>query len=152
MELQDQLGALRDRGLGVAAISYDSEAVLADFAERRGITFPLLADDDSAVITEFGILNTVAEEAQGPNADDPDVVSDVRQYVSVFGASPNIIGTPYPGTFMLDAEGRVTSRFFEEFYRERNTMANVMLTLMHKLGLNDLENFGNSNGTFSLSA
>ena len=129
MELQDQLGALRDRGLGVAAISYDSEAVLADFAERRGITFPLLADDDSAVITEFGILNTVAEEAQGPNADDPDVVSDVRQYVSVFGASPNIIGTPYPGTFMLDAEGRVTSRFFEEFYRERNTTANVMLKL-----------------------
>ncbi len=129
MELQDQLGALRDRGLGVAAISYDSEAVLADFAERRGITFPLLADDDSAVITDFGILNTVAEEAQGPNADDPDVVSDVRQYVSVFGASPNIIGTPYPGTFMLDAEGRVTSRFFEEFYRERNTTANVMLKL-----------------------
>ena len=129
MELQDQLGALRDRGLGVAAISYDSEAVLADFAERRGITFPLLADDDSAVITEFGILNTVAEEAQGPNADDPDVVSDVRQYVSVFGASPNSIGTPYPGTFMLDAEGRVTSRFFEEFYRERNTTANVMLKL-----------------------
>ena len=129
MELQDQLGALRDRGLGVAAISYDSEAVLADFAERRGITFPLLADDDSAVITEFGILNTVAEEAQGPNANDPDVVADVRQYVSVFGASPNIIGTPYPGTFMLDAEGRVTSRFFEEFYRERNTTANVMLKL-----------------------
>jgi hypothetical protein len=31
-------------------------------------------------------------------------------------------------------------------------MANVMLTLMHKLGLNDVENFGNSNGTFSLSA
>ena len=31
-------------------------------------------------------------------------------------------------------------------------MANVMLTLMHKLGLNDIENFGNSNGTFSLSA
>ena len=81
------------------------------------------------MITEFGILNTVAEEAQGPNANDPDVVADVRQYVSVFGASPNIIGTPYPGTFMLDAEGRVTSRFFEEFYRERNTTANVMLKL-----------------------
>ena len=129
MELQDQLGALRDRGLGVAAISYDSEAVLADFAERRGITFPLLADDDSAVITEFGILNTVAEEAQGPNAAAPAVVAAVRQYVSVFGASPNIIGTPYPGTFLLDAEGRVTSRFFEEFYRERNTTANVMLKL-----------------------
>ena len=59
---------LRERGFGVAAISYDSEAVLADFSQRRGITFPLLSDDDSEGITEFGILNTVAYEATGPNA------------------------------------------------------------------------------------
>jgi hypothetical protein len=37
----------------------------------------VLSDDDSKVITEFGILNTVAAEAQGPNGDDPDVVADV---------------------------------------------------------------------------
>lgn len=129
MELQDRLEELRGRGLGVAAVSYDSQDVLADFSRRRGITFPLLADDDSAVITDFGILNTVALEARGPNGDDPDVVANVAKYVSVFGAGPNIVGTPYPGTFMLDRDGRVTARFFEEFYRERNTTANVMLRL-----------------------
>ena len=129
MELQDRAEELRGQGLGVAAISYDSEEILSDFAQRRGISFPLLSDDDSAVITEFGILNTVAAEAVGPNKDDPDVVADARQYVSVFGASQMIVGTPFPGTFMLDAQGRVTSRFFEEFYRERNTTANVMLKL-----------------------
>tara|TARA_Y100000588_G_scaffold370654_1_gene441062 strand:+ start:2029 stop:2910 length:882 start_codon:yes stop_codon:yes gene_type:complete len=129
VELQDRLEELRGQGLGVAAISYDSETVLADFAKRRAIGFPLLSDDNSAVITDFGILNTVAAEAQGPNAENPDVVADVRQYVSVFGASSNIVGTPFPGTFMLDAEGKVTARFFEEFYRERNTTANVMLKL-----------------------
>ena len=129
MELQDRAEELRGQGLGVAAISYDSEEALSDFAQRRGISFPLLSDDDSAVITEFGILNTVAAEAVGPNKDDPAVVADTRQYVSVFGASQNIVGTPFPGTFMLDAQGRVTSRFFEEFYRERNTTANVMLKL-----------------------
>ncbi len=129
MELQDRLEELQAQGLGVVAISYDSEEVLADFSQRRGITFPLLSDDDSKVITEFGILNTVATEGRGPNADDPDVVADVARYVSVFGAVPMIVGTPYPGTFMLDRNGRVTSRFFEEFYRERNTTANVMLKL-----------------------
>jgi peroxiredoxin len=129
VELQDRLEELRAQGLGVVAISYDSEAVLADFSQRRGITFPLLSDDDSEVITEFGILNTVAAEARGPNGDDPDVIADVAKYVSVFGASPMIVGTPFPGTFMLDRTGRVTSRFFEEFYRERNTTANVMLKL-----------------------
>ena len=129
MELQGRLDELRAQGLGVAAISYDSDAVLADFSRRRGITFPLLSDNDSSVIEAYGILNTVAAEGLGPDRDSPDVVADVAKYVSVFGASRLIVGTPYPGTFMLDAEGRVSSRFFEEFYRERNTTANVMLKL-----------------------
>ena len=129
MELQDQLETLQAQGLGIAAISYDSVEVLSDFATRRGITFPLLADDDSSVIGGYGILNTVAAEGVGDNADDPDVQADVARYVSVFGASQMIVGTPYPGTFMIGSDRKVTSRFFEEFYRERNTTTNVMLKL-----------------------
>ena len=131
MELQERQEELRGRGLRVVAISYDTEEVLSAFATRRGITFPLLSDDDSAVITDFGILNTVAAEAVGPNRDDPAVVAAAVKYVSVLAASqrPFIVGTPFPGTFMLDEQGRVTSRFFEAFYRERNTIANVMLRL-----------------------
>jgi peroxiredoxin len=127
VELQGRLEELRGQGLGVVAVSYDSPAILADFSQRRGITFPLLSDSDSAVITAFGILNTVAAEGLGPGGEDPAVVADVAKYVSVFGASQLIVGTPYPGTFMLDSEGRVTARFFEEFYRERNTTSSVML-------------------------
>ena len=52
----------------------------------------------------------------------------MARYVSAFGANPMIVGTPYPGTFMVDGDGKVTSRFFEEFYRERTT-TNVMLKL-----------------------
>ena len=130
MELQDRIDDLRAQGLGVAAISYDTEEVLAAFAERRGVKdVPLLSDDDSAVIRAFGIYNHIAEEGIGSNAEDPDVKADVNQYVSVFGANPMIVGTPFPGTFIVDREGRVTSRFFEEFYRERNTAANIMLKL-----------------------
>ena len=129
MELQERLEEFRASGLGIVAISYDSEAVLSDFATRRGITFPLLSDDDSATIEAFGILNTVAAEGIGPNAEDPAVKADVEQYVSVFGASRMIVGTPYPGTFIVDREGVVTARFFEDFYRERNTTASIMLRL-----------------------
>ena len=56
MELQERLEEFRASGLGIVAISYDSEAVLSDFATRRGITFPLLSDDDSATIEAFGVL------------------------------------------------------------------------------------------------
>ena len=113
----------------MAAISYNSQDVLAAFSQRRGIAFPLLSDQGSETIKRFGIFNTIAEEGLGPNADNPAVQADVEQYVSVFGALPMIVGTPFPGTFIVDPEGRVTSRFFEEFYRERNTASNIMLRL-----------------------
>ena len=129
MELQQQREGLEARGLNVVAISYDSEEILAGFAERAGITFPLLSDTDSAAIAAFGILNTVAEEGLGPSGDDPAVQADVARYVNVSGASQMMVGTPFPGTFIVDSEGRVTSRFFEEFYRERSTAASIMLRL-----------------------
>ena len=141
---------LESSGIGFAAISYDSVEVLADFAQRRGITFPLLSDDDSAVITEFGILNTVAAEGLGPDAEEPGVQADVAKYVSVFGASQLIVGTPYPGTFMVDNQGRVTSRFFEEFYRERNTTTNVMLKL--GVGVSPIEAVEGSTAHLKFSA
>ena len=150
MELQERLEELRARGLGVAAISYDSEGALADFSQRRGITFPLLSDDDSKVITDFGILNTVAYEGRGPNGDDPEVLADVFKYVGTGGASQTTLGTPHPGTFMLDRNGRVTSRFFEEFYRERNTTANVMLKL--GAGLSPIEAIEGSTAHLKLYA
>ena len=89
----------------------------------------MLADVGSETITEFGILNTVAEEALGPNADDPDVLADFELLVSVTGPNELFVGIAYPGTFMLDRDGVVESRFFEDSYQERNTASNIMLKL-----------------------
>ena len=36
-------------------------------------------------------------------------------------------GVPWPGTFMLDAQRRVTARFLEERYQERNTAASILV-------------------------
>ena len=58
----------------------------------------------------------------------PDQNGQVRTLESILGPNGHI-GTPFPGTFMVDRTGRVTSRFYEGFYRERNTTANVMLKL-----------------------
>ncbi len=57
MELQQSLEQIRKRGLGLAAVSYDSVAVLKNFSDRRGITYPLLSDADSKVIRAYGLLN-----------------------------------------------------------------------------------------------
>lgn len=105
VELQARLPELRSKGLGLAAITYDSPAILADFSQRRGITFPLLSDPGSATIKAYGILNTAVDPA-------------TTNY-----------GIPFPGTFIVNRQGVVTARFFEEAYQERNTVASILLKL-----------------------
>ena len=121
------MGELRKNGIGLAVISYDPPQILADFSKRQGITYPLLSDVGSATIKRYGILNTVIEEALGPNGKDPAVLADLQRYVTVTQASERFRGIPFPGTFMLDRQGRVTARFFEDYYWERNTVSNIML-------------------------
>lgn len=121
---------MRSQGLGLAAISYDPPATLAAFSQQRGITFPLLSDAGSATIRRFGLLNPAVELGLGPERDDPTVTADVRKLVSGSGrASEMMRGMALPGTLMLDRRGRVTARFFEDFYVDRNTVSSVLVRL-----------------------
>ena len=129
MELQSRVKDLQARGLGVAVITYDPPGILASFSKQRGITFPLLSDEGSATIKRYGILNPVPELALGPNGDDPAVKAQVQTYVSGGAPQARTVGMAFPGTFILDRQGRVTSRFFEDYYVERNTVSSLMLKL-----------------------
>ena len=94
---------IRAQGLGLAAISYDSTAILKAFAERQHIGFELLSDPDSSVIRRYGILNETVER------DSP------------------FFGIPHPGTYVLDARGVVIAKYFEEDFRVRDTSASILL-------------------------
>lgn len=59
---QAQLKSLKDiqpdlaqKGYGLAALSYDPPAAIATFAQKTGITYPLLSDEKSAMIDAFGL-------------------------------------------------------------------------------------------------
>jgi peroxiredoxin len=132
VELQSQVKQLRGRGLGLATISYDPVETLAAFAKTHDITFPMLADVGSVTIKKFGLLNPAPEWALGPDKDDAEVQAEVRKYVSVVGVRDFMVGIAFPGTFILDPQGRVKQRFFEDFYIERNTASNLLIKLGDK--------------------
>ena len=91
-----------ERGIRVAAVTYDTPEILAHFARRAGIGFPLLGDAKSEAIRAFGILNT------NMPADSP------------------FYGVPFPVTYLIDAGGVVKKKYFEEDYRERLTAAAIL--------------------------
>ena len=107
MELQRTLPAIGKQGLGVAAISYDSVAVLKNFADRQHITYPLLSDTASQTIRNFGILNETVK---------PDTA---------------FYGIPHPGTYILNVQGKVQSKYFEDDFRERVSASDI---LVHESG------------------
>ena len=107
MQLQNAKAKFEQQGIRLAAISYDSQAILIDFAKRHNIEFPLLADPDSKVIRSFDILNS---EAKGMNK-----------------------GMAHPGFFYIDDRGIIREKYFEAKYTNRFTANNVIAKLFPEL-------------------
>jgi hypothetical protein len=105
VELQSRYADITRQGLGLIAISYDSPDTHKRFAASRSITFPLVADQGSEIIRRYGLLN----ETVDPKS--------------------TTFGIPHPGTFIVNRQGVVVSRFFEDAYQERYTTATILNTL-----------------------
>jgi len=77
-------------GIAVYALSYDEADALRDFRDAHGITYTLLSDPNSDVIRSFGILNILIDSTDHP-----------------------WYGIPYPGTYVVNPEGTITHKFFD---------------------------------------
>ncbi|WP_226345224.1 thioredoxin-dependent thiol peroxidase [Agilicoccus flavus] len=53
-DFRDRLDPLREAGYAVLGISPDSPEKLARFAEKEGLTYPLLSDPDKATLEAYG--------------------------------------------------------------------------------------------------
>ncbi len=53
-DFRDSLSSLNAAGIDVIGISPDSPATLAAFRARDGLTFPLVSDPDTTVLTAYG--------------------------------------------------------------------------------------------------
>ena len=125
MELQENLEYFKDNHIQPYAISYDPVSTLCEFAKRHDIQVPLLADTDSSVIRQFGILNSLVPE-------------DHRWY-----------GIPFPGTFMVDSAGKVSDK---SFYADHQIRDSVPRMLTNSFSVDDVVGLTHEIETEDLSA
>lgn len=81
-------------------MSYDSVDVLAGFADKAKITFPLLSDPGSKTIIAYGLLN---KDAKGKAE-----------------------GIAYPGTIVIDADGVIRAKLFIDGFRDRHSAKDLI--------------------------
>lgn len=100
-QLQGGAERLQAAGVQFAAISYDSPETLKGFADAKKITFPLLADQGSKVIQQFGLVNEAGKEG-------------TRQHL-----------VAHPMTVLLDSKG-VVKGTLPATVRNRNTVDGII--------------------------
>ena len=85
--------------------------MLRGFADKHGITYTLLSDEGSKVIRQLGLLN-----------------EHVYEHHAAYGVpkQDRHWGVSYPGTVLLDEQGRVVQKRFQQSYRERETGVGIL--------------------------
>jgi hypothetical protein len=104
-------------GIKVYGISYDTADSLKAFSDEFGITYPLLSDEDSAVIKQFGILNTLIT----PEDTETDATGK------------SFYGLPFPGVYVTDGTGVVSEKFFSRYFGTRSSTGSILNSALGKV-------------------
>lgn len=110
MDLNAGLADIEKRGFKLAALSYDSPEILAKFTEKREIKYTLLSDPKSEVIDRYGLR-------------DP-----------AYAGKPKFDGVPRPIILILDPKGVIKAKLFEESYKDRPPVAQVLARIDEVMG------------------
>jgi peroxiredoxin len=105
MDLNTGVAAMEKRGYKLAGISYDQPDVLKTFIDRRKITYTLLSDPKSEVIDRYKLR-------------DPQYPPGNFAY-----------GVPRPIIFILDKNGTIKAKLYEDTYTKRPPATLVIATL-----------------------
>jgi peroxiredoxin len=105
VEINTGVAEIEKRGYRVAGLSYDSPEILQAATEKRRLTYTLLSDPKSEIIDRY-------------NLRDPQYPPGNRAY-----------GVPRPIIFVLDSQGVIKAKFFEDSFKYRPRITTVISKL-----------------------
>jgi peroxiredoxin len=105
IDLNGGVDELGKRGYSLVGISYDQPSVQANFIAERGIKFTLLSDPKSEVIDRY-------------NLRDPQYKEGSKAY-----------GVPRPIIFILDRNGVIKAKLYEDTYKKRPPVSLVIAAI-----------------------
>ena len=122
--LNDSLQAINGQGATVVAITPETPENIAKTVEKSKVTFPVLSDEGLKIMKAYDVefevpANTVARYKNSG--------IDVAENN---GTNGNFL--PIPATYVIDKEANVIYRFFNQDYKKRPSIAEIMAVLVKK--------------------
>ena len=105
IDLNSGAAEIEKRGFRLVGLSYDQPEVLSAFVAKRGLSYTLVSDPKSDVIDRYKLR-------------DPQ-----------YGEGSKAYGVPRPIIFVLDHEGMIQAKLFEDTFKKRPPVGLVIETL-----------------------
>jgi peroxiredoxin len=105
IDINSGIADIEKRGYGIAGLSYDTPEILQAFTVKRHLAYTLLSDPKSEVIDDYKLR-------------DPQYPPGSRAY-----------GVPRPIIFILDPQGVIKAKLFEESFKNRPPVTAVISKL-----------------------
>lgn len=119
--LQDSLGLLYSKGAQVVAITPEASGGIDSTVGKTGAIFPILHDEDMKVASAYEVAFKVDDRTLNRyKTGGIDLLATNVQKTAML---------PVPAVYIINKEGSVTFRFFDENYRNRVSVKEILKNL-----------------------
>lgn len=115
---QDSLGQIQTKGAQVVAITPEGKEGIDSTIRKTGVIFPILYDEDMKVAANYQVAFTLDERTVNRyKTGGIDLLKTNNQKVAML---------PIPAVYIINNEGTVTFRYFDENYRNRVSVKEIL--------------------------
>lgn len=123
-KLQDSLQLIKEAGADVLIVTPETSSFIDSTVARTGATMSIITDKDMKIAKAYKVAFKVDDKAvvRYKNANPPiDLLKINDQSKEVF--------LPIPAVYIVNTDGAVTYRFFEEDYKKRTPVSEIIKSL-----------------------
>ena len=115
---QDSLEQIQAKGAQVVAITPETREGIDSTIRKTGAVFPLLYDENLKVATEYQVVYNLDDKTVSRyKVGGIDLLKTNNQKVAML---------PIPAVYIINKEGTVTYRYFDENYRNRVSVKEIL--------------------------
>lgn len=121
-ELQESLNEIRKAGASVVVVTPESEAAVGSMIEQTGAEFHIISDKGYRIMKDYGLdfklsketvpryFNIVLNKTREANGNEDDIL-------------------PIPATYLIGTDGKVRFAHYDEDYRNRSAISDILQAL-----------------------
>ena len=124
-KLQDSLEVIKAKGAQLLVVTPQADEGIDSAVAKSGASFPIIHDQDMKISSGYKVAFKVDERTYGryKNAN-IDLLKENAQTKDAY--------LPVPAVYIVNSEGSVTFRYFEEDYKKRLPVSEILLALAGK--------------------